>query len=203
MARPKTISREQILDAARELFLEQGFKVSTATIAKAAGISEGTIFKRFSTKDILFSEAMCPRQLEPDLMPVPGVGEVPQALTQLAERLIALYRELIPRLLRLWAHSTPGEQTPMQRMQCAEGTSPPMRLIAMLTEYLDAEVVLGRLQTQDTGLLARTLMATAHNYVLLEMVVGPQVQDRTDAEHAADTIHLLWRGLEPRREDVP
>lgn len=203
MARPTTISREQILDAARALFLEQGFKVSTATIAKAAGISEGTIFKRFSTKDILFTEAMCPRQLEPDLVPAVGEGEILEALIALAERLISLYRELVPRMLRVWAHSTPGEKTPIQRIQDSEGTSPPMRLIAMLTQYLDAEAALGRIEVSDSSLLARTLMATTHNYVMLEMVVGHQIQDRTDAEHARDTIHLLWRGLEPRREDTP
>ena len=54
MARTRTISDEQILDAAQAVFLEQGPQATTSAIADRAGISEGTIFKRFPTKQALF-----------------------------------------------------------------------------------------------------------------------------------------------------
>ena len=48
MARPQTIHTDTILAAARDEFLAQGFTTATtARIAKRAGVSEGTIFKRF------------------------------------------------------------------------------------------------------------------------------------------------------------
>lgn len=43
----------QIADAAIELFLAQGVGVSTAAIAKAAGVSNGTLFNAFPTKQHL------------------------------------------------------------------------------------------------------------------------------------------------------
>jgi AcrR family transcriptional regulator len=50
MARPSTIFNQQILDAARAEFLAHGFtKASTVDIARRAGVSEGSIFNRFST----------------------------------------------------------------------------------------------------------------------------------------------------------
>jgi len=54
MPRPVSIQDEVILNAARELFLERGLDVATSEIAARAGVSQGTIFKRFRTKQALF-----------------------------------------------------------------------------------------------------------------------------------------------------
>ncbi len=43
----------QIINAAGALFLEEGVGVSTAKIAKAAGVSNGTLFNYFPTKQAL------------------------------------------------------------------------------------------------------------------------------------------------------
>ena len=58
MPRPVSIQDEVILSAARELFLERGIDVATSEIAARAGVSQGTIFKRFRTKQALFNAAM-------------------------------------------------------------------------------------------------------------------------------------------------
>lgn len=48
-----TDRKKQIIDAATKLFLEEGVGVSTARIAKAAGVSNGTLFNAFATKQRL------------------------------------------------------------------------------------------------------------------------------------------------------
>ncbi len=48
--------KEQIIQAATTLFLSEGVGVSTARIAKAAGVSNGTLFNAFSTKQALIDE---------------------------------------------------------------------------------------------------------------------------------------------------
>jgi AcrR family transcriptional regulator len=53
MARSPKITNEEILAAARE-----GFGASTLAIAKKAGISEASNFKRFTTKQALFLAAI-------------------------------------------------------------------------------------------------------------------------------------------------
>jgi AcrR family transcriptional regulator len=58
MGRTKTISDEEVLERAREVFVEQGFRASTKAIAKHVGVSEGVLFQRFSTKEELFFAAM-------------------------------------------------------------------------------------------------------------------------------------------------
>jgi len=58
MARPVTIQTERILEAARRVFMKHGYGASTAKIAKAAGVSEGSLFKHFQTKCNLFLAAL-------------------------------------------------------------------------------------------------------------------------------------------------
>lgn len=53
MARPKEHQPATILAAALRLFRDEGVSVSTARIAKAAGVSNGTLFNYFPTKQAL------------------------------------------------------------------------------------------------------------------------------------------------------
>src|ERR1700737_1950714 len=51
--------RQLLLDAARDLFAERGFKgTSTRDIADRAGVSEVMIFRHFGSKSTLFQEAV-------------------------------------------------------------------------------------------------------------------------------------------------
>jgi AcrR family transcriptional regulator len=50
-------NRELILDAARELFAEEGLDVSMRQIAKRAGVSEPTLRRRFTSQEELVAEA--------------------------------------------------------------------------------------------------------------------------------------------------
>ena len=61
--RPPVISQERLLEIAREVFLELGFRATTAEVASRAGVAEGTIFLRFKSKAELFRAAM---QFDPD-----------------------------------------------------------------------------------------------------------------------------------------
>ncbi len=56
MARPKSDDkRNAILTAATQVVAEQGAGAPTATIAKLAGVAEGTLFTYFATKDELLN----------------------------------------------------------------------------------------------------------------------------------------------------
>ena len=61
MARPRQVSDEDILTAAKEILLEHGAKASTTAIAKAVGLSQAALFKRFGTKLDLVKAALAPK----------------------------------------------------------------------------------------------------------------------------------------------
>ena len=66
-SRKKTVKnrRQDILEASLKLFAENGYNGSTtAEIARAAGVAEGTIFRHFTTKKELLIAVLEPKVLE-------------------------------------------------------------------------------------------------------------------------------------------
>lgn len=61
LTKKKTAKQEKIIECAIRLFAEKGYaNTSTAEIAKAAEVSEGTIFKHYGTKDQLLLSVVLP-----------------------------------------------------------------------------------------------------------------------------------------------
>src|SRR6186713_3255009 len=56
--RPPVIDSARLLAVAREVFLERGIRATTLEVAERAGVSEGSIFHRFKSKEGLFAAAM-------------------------------------------------------------------------------------------------------------------------------------------------
>lgn len=57
MARPRSEETQAaLLETAGSLVAAQGLEATTASIAKRAGVAEGTLFRYFATKDILLNE---------------------------------------------------------------------------------------------------------------------------------------------------
>jgi AcrR family transcriptional regulator len=54
-------NRKRLLDAAAAVFAERGLEASTAEIARRAGVGQGTVFRRFPTKDDLVAAIVVDR----------------------------------------------------------------------------------------------------------------------------------------------
>src|SRR5207249_9328021 len=65
MGRPKEVTDEQIVVAARRCFLERGAGVSAGEIARKLGVSHTTLFNRFGSKEALMVAALAPPQTVP------------------------------------------------------------------------------------------------------------------------------------------
>ena len=196
MTRPQTISDEQILQAAREVFLEHGPSVATAQVARRAGISEGTIFRRFGTKHALFSAAMGVKHKEDwshGLQQLAGQGSVRANLIQVVLKMIDFLRDLVPRVMVM--HSGSGKPPPRNFF---DGPNSPMRRnFIRLTAYLRAEIQRGRVRRTDPEIIARVLGASCWNYAFHE-AIGAQMFEPTDAGTFAEKlVGMLWEGLEP------
>lgn len=198
MARPTSIRNEQILDAARRCFLEHGYGVSTAAIAKAAGVSEGSIFKRFETKERLFHESMGLPMLDVRALTEPriGKGELVENLSLLAMELLSFFREMIPRVMMTC--SQPG-LSPVEGFR-DNPRSTPARLLAGLSYYLNEEMKLGRLRAVQPEVAARMLLGSVHNFAFFEHL-GLETSEGDAAElFTRRVVEYLWTGLAPEGE---
>lgn len=192
MSRTKTITDEEILAVARSLFLKEGAKASTRTLAKLVGISEAVIFQRFSTKEDLFFTAMVPpaAQLEAIFSIQPGEQQVITNLESFSLQIVFYLREVMPIFLSLISHPSFDLPTFLQRH-----TMPRVQIVDRLTEYLNSEAELGRIQQGNAMVTAAILFSHLHNLALSENIGAHQT---IDTEHAiSDAIAALWRGLAP------
>src|SRR5262245_42270109 len=106
MGRQKTITDDEVLRIARNIFREQGHTATTREIAQAAGISEAILYQRFGSKDQLFFAAMHPRgpDLEDLLGPKDPPEEALQYLHAVVVRLGEQFAEVIPLALHVMTH---------------------------------------------------------------------------------------------------
>lgn len=193
MGRPQTISTERLLEVAREVFCELGFSATTAQIARRAGISEGTLFKRFESKEALFSAAIglddVPRWWQ-RLRGLAGQGEVRATLEDICTRFLALARELMPRLMLVWSRGT----QPPPKLSCDQ--DPLEQALQALAAYLRAEVRLGRVRPLDEAVMARAVLGALVTHIIREIHAAPGAPP-DDAEFVTGLLDAFWHGLRP------
>lgn len=161
MARTRSISDAQILEAARAMFLKKGYSATTAEIARRAGISEGTIFRRYATKDELFLAAMGLDD-DPEWFALcsarVGQGDVRDNLRCIVEAVHDFFVDQIPRMIGVIG--SPIDFTALLRR--AENPTP-LRGHRTLAGWIAAEADLGRLpRPRNVDVVARIILGTIH-----------------------------------------
>ncbi len=147
--------RRQILDGARQVFLAAGFDgASMGEIAKAAGVSKGTLYSYFPSKEALFERLIHDER------------------TTLAEALFRLdasdpdTRQVLRRLGRSFlqmmvrpehissVRMVIGVAEKLPRIGQVFYRAGPLQGASRLAAYLDRQVAAGRLAIPDTGVAA-------------------------------------------------
>lgn len=193
MARPPKISDEQILEAAREVFLEYGYGGSTLEIAERAGISEASIFKRFSTKERLFFASMGVPDVPgwvSELNVLVGKGDLKQNLVNMCIQILDFFREMMPRLMQLQAR---GKALPRPGSKNAKHTQD----INAIARFLQQEINQGRLGACEPRIVAQIIIGTLMNYIFLEQIDARTGQSEDDLKFAQSLVDALWQGLAP------
>lgn len=208
MGRSPSITNEQILAAARELFLAEGFSASTAEIARLAGVSEGSIFKRFLTKEKLFFAAMgLPEAASwvKDLEELPGKGDLKENLVMLSIKILDFLREMVPRMVMMQAKGGlphPPAEAHLNMLSLPESPPKPPIIgdLKAVAAFLEREVELGRIRPCNAEILAYTLLGSLTHYVFVGqmMQVHGQMQTTiTAADYVQGLIDNLWQGIAP------
>jgi AcrR family transcriptional regulator len=198
MARPVTISDEQVLEAARIVFARDGLQATTREIARQAGVSEGSLFKRFPTKETLFAAAV-------KIPPVPawvqemdrrlGQGDLRANLIQIARGMIRLLQEWLPLVMLTWG----------SKSESASGDTkeepPDIRDRRRLTDYLTREMALGRLRPCNTEAVARMLFGACVNFVMDRLTQSRPLPPEEVDVFVEGLINALWEGISPETEE--
>ena len=198
MTRQVTIDTDRILDAARAVFLKKGINAKTAEVAKRAGVSEGSIFVRFKTKQDLFRAAMNAEREQNwlEMLTEPGASNrpVPEVLLDVALAAITYFRTILPLSMMLWSNPEKAQTRSKDRGL----VPPPFRNRKLLTEYLDRQAEVGRVRAGDRENIARLLMAACAQYASEEtLVLQKRRKPSEDTEYVTALTALVWQLLAP------
>jgi len=154
--------REQILDGARKLFLAEGFDAaSMGDIARAAGVSKGTLYVYFDSKELLFAELVREekiRQANAIFVLDPGDHDVAGVLTRLGRAFVGFIVQ--PKSVKA-SRGVIAIAHRMPEIGKDFFTLGPRRCTSRLGDYLQAQVDAGILDIDDVELAAAQFLDLA------------------------------------------
>ena len=176
--------RRQIMEGARAVFLARGFDAaSMADIAKAAGVSKGTLYVYFKDKDELFTAIVhdeCSLQSE-------GVFDFDHADHDVEAVLLRHGKAFVRNM------GTPGRMESLRAVIAVAERMPeigrriyetgPAVGIARLAAYLRAQVEAGVLEIEDCEVAAAQFIETCHATMFKPMLFNfapPPSEERID-----------------------
>ena len=197
MARPRTVSDDAILQAARAVFLEFGPSASTTVIAERAGLSQAGLFKRFGTKADLMVSALSPPAIPPFALllaagPDPDQPIRPQ-LQAIARSVALFFRELVPCVMVLSASGI----SPADLMTRFD-VPPPLMATRAITAWLGQAMAQGRVRSADPEPIAFGFLGALHMRSFLNHLSSQPLSDADLADFADSVVHNLWLGLAPQ-----
>jgi len=192
MGRPELVSREEIIAAARDVFVREGLSASIRDVAAVAGISEAAIFKRFSTKAALIVAAMAPPRPDIPALLAPLEGDDLRAgFTATMQNIVSYFRQMLPVTLPIVSQPDVGLSAFVGEL----GNNPANELHAAFAARLTALVNMGRLKRLQPFAVSGVIVATAHSLALFEImgIHGGQ----SPPEVIGNMIDALWFGVAP------
>ena len=181
------------MEAARHVFLAEGYGVQTSKIARMAGVSEGTIFKRFPTKEALFIAAL-------DLHAEAKWHKLAEELTKewrgsdglilLFEELLSYFDDLMPRMMTLF-----GSCTRSETQIWGEATSPRQRDLEILKALIQAQIDAGRVRQVDPEDVANLIMGAMIHHVVVSLDMRKPLEPTDLRRIARTTLDLIWTGI--------
>lgn len=166
MSRPSTIDDSVILQSAQELFLKHGFKTSTAQIARKAGVSEGSIFRRYKNKVDLFLTAMDMKEKDKKWQDQlkkyrPGRDDARVFLAEAAHALISHMERMIPKFMALRASGL--KRSDMKKIFAEP---PPMIHLRVLTGFFSKLAAEGLVRSSHPETQAHAFQGALMHYVM-------------------------------------
>lgn len=197
-------SREKIIAAAEDVFLENGFLGSNMDmIAARADVSKQTIYAHFKSKEVLFTEVMkamtggAARDIGKDLEETFEGRSVEEYLLDVAVAHLTVV--LTPRLMRL-RRMVIGEVERFPELGRSLYLNGPVRSIRQFTRALEHYQRLGEIETVDTE-----MAATQFNWLVMggptsaAMLLGDSgISGKTELQaHAKEAVRIFLSAYAP------
>ena len=202
MSRPISIKNDAILEAARKVFLKHGYRAGTAQVAREAGISEGSLFKHFRTKNDLFLAAMEAEEgsssWQRRLKQSAGTGDLHVMLEATGREVLQHLQIVLPRMMMVRSSGVVFRGPHSNR---ASGVPGPIEKLRTLSDYFRAEVKCGRLVMHNPDVYAQIFLGTLVHYVIQEILFG--FRAASPAVYVRTVVDMVVRATAPADRRQP
>ncbi len=200
--RPKDMEkRAAILDAAKQLFIGQGFdNTSMDAIASAAGVSKLTVYSHFHDKETLFTEAVrskCEEQLPAEIFMPDLKGPIRNQLLTIARAFFSL----VTSEDALAMHRTIVGNSPQSpKLAQLFWDAGPARVQATFSAFLRDEVAARQLDVPDVHRAATQFFCLLKGecHARLEFGCCSQFSQHEIDEHLNATVDMFLRAYATR-----
>lgn len=178
MGRTARVSRDQVLSAAREAFVERGYEGATLSdIGGRIGVSAAALLRHAPTKRDLF--VACMGAGEPEVMPfafleeMDGSEDPRRVLRRAADAMVPFLESKMRQIVARWVYfkTVPGVGPMPLPFDPAARPTPPQKNLKYLEDYMRRAGKRGRLRVDDPLAAAMAFLATLHSYVFLQNVM--------------------------------
>lgn len=191
----------QILDGARDVFLRLGFDgASMGDIAKASGVSKGTLYVYFENKAELFSALIADerKRAKREFGLKPGEMDVAESLRGYGRSLLA-YVSRTRNIQSVRTVIAIAEKFPKVGLDWYRDG--PQRGLDHMRAFIEAEAAAGRLSVEDSLTAARQLQVLLYAGIVNEMLYGvrgqPDEAEIASVVDAAVETFLARYGVRP------
>ena len=191
-AKDDSAKRDQILRGARAVFLASGFDgASMGEIARTAGVSKGTLYVYFDSKEALF-EALTAAEHGSLAEALFRLDETDPDIRRVLGDLGTSYLEAMMRGDHISSvRMVIGAADKFPRFSRAFYEAGPARGARRLASYLDRQVAEGRLAIDDTALAAEQFLNLCAAGMLKRLLFA--VEDRFTAAAVRDNVEAAVR----------
>ena len=185
---------QKIIDAAMALVRDKGYVATTTKeIARAAGVNECTLFRKFeSKKDIVLQGA---NQAGWRANVTPEIFE--NVKWDLQADLEMFMRAYIDRMTPDFVNLSIGLRAP----QLYEETKQlimkvPQAFLVSLTDYLNQMCAMGKIPEKDFKTLALTVFSSTFGYTFLNASFGKELTDIEKDAYIKESVQMFVRGID-------
>jgi AcrR family transcriptional regulator len=194
-------TRDKIVEAAERVVRERGLaRPTTKEIARAAGYSEGTLYKHFESKEDLFLAVLAERLpsfvvLVEELPSRVGRGTVRETLEEVATNALTYYGEIVPMAASIF--SEPALLARHREGLRMRGAGPQM-INETLTSYLEAEKRIGRVREDaDPEAAAAMILGACYQRAFFRSYLGEDVPAEGEVDFVDGIVQTLMPSLSP------
>lgn len=185
---------QKIIDAAMALVRDKGYVATTTKeIAKAAGVNECTLFRKFESKKDIVIQGANQTGWRADIAP-----EIFEKITwELETDLEMFMRAYMSRMTPDFVNLSIGLRAPQLYEETRQLIMKvPQTFLEAFTDYLNRMCARGKIPRKDFKALAMTVFSATFGYTFLSASFGKELTEVEKDEYIRNSVQMFVKGID-------